>query len=105
MTKKERIMRATDEELRSRRSQGAGGSDWRRAARRPVPDGTDPDDAIEPVDMDWVTIELPLPRRKVHTSLRLDADMLEWFKAQGRGYQTRINAILRSYFERHTPSG
>jgi len=24
--------------------------------------------------------------------------MLEWFKAQGRGYQTRINAVLRSYF-------
>jgi len=97
-------MRATDEELRARRLQGAGGSDWRRAARRPVPDSTNPDDAIEPVDMDWVTIELPLPPRKVHTSLRLDADMLEWFKAQGRGYQTRINAILRSYFERHTPS-
>lgn len=104
MTKKERITRATDEDLRARRSRWQGGSDWKRAARHPVPNGTDPDDAIEPVDMDWVTTELPLPRRKVHTSLRLDADMLEWFKAQGRGYQTRINAILRSYFERHTPS-
>jgi len=104
MTKKERIMRATDEELRARRSRGEGGSDWHRAASLPVPAGGNPDDAIEPVDMDWVTTELPLPRRKIHTSLRLDADMLEWFKAQGRGYQTRINAILRSYFDRHTPS-
>jgi uncharacterized protein (DUF4415 family) len=50
----------------------------------------------------WVTTELPMPRRKQHTSLRLDADMLAWFRAQGRGYQTKINAILRSYFEQHT---
>ena len=32
-------------------------------------------------------------------TLRLDADMFDWFRAQGRGYQTRINAILRKYFE------
>jgi len=49
----------------------------------------------------WETIELPMPRRKAHASLRLDADMLDWFKAQGRGYQTKINAILRSYFQHH----
>jgi uncharacterized protein (DUF4415 family) len=30
-------------------------------------------------------------------SLRVDADVLEWLKAQGPGYQTRINAILRAY--------
>jgi len=30
-------------------------------------------------------------------SLRVDADVLEWFKAQGRGYQTRINAVLRAF--------
>jgi uncharacterized protein (DUF4415 family) len=30
-------------------------------------------------------------------SLRIDADILEWFKAQGSGYQTRINAVLRAY--------
>lgn len=30
-------------------------------------------------------------------SLRVDADVLEWFKAQGPGYQTRINAVLRAF--------
>jgi len=35
------------------------------------------------------------------TSLRLDADLLEWFKRDGEGYQTRINAALREYVERH----
>jgi uncharacterized protein (DUF4415 family) len=34
---------------------------------------------------------------KQSVSLRLDADILQWFKAQGGGYQTRINAILRAY--------
>ena len=35
------------------------------------------------------------------TSLRLDADVVEWFKARGDGYQTRINAALREYVEQH----
>ena len=36
---------------------------------------------------------------KTAISLRLDADVLAWLKAQGPGYQTRINAILRAYKE------
>jgi uncharacterized protein (DUF4415 family) len=34
-------------------------------------------------------------------SLRLDRDVLDWFKQQGKGYQTRINAILRAYIRAH----
>lgn len=34
-------------------------------------------------------------------SLRLDADVIAWFRQQGDGYQTRINAALREYVERH----
>jgi uncharacterized protein (DUF4415 family) len=40
----------------------------------------------------------PVPP-KASISLRLDADILEWLKSQGPGYQTRINAILRAYKE------
>ena len=40
----------------------------------------------------------PLPP-KASISLRVDADVLEWLKAQGPGYQTRINAILRAFKE------
>jgi uncharacterized protein (DUF4415 family) len=36
---------------------------------------------------------------KEQVTVRLDADILEWFKQQGRGYQTRMNAVLRSYVE------
>lgn len=42
---------------------------------------------------------LPAVPRKEAISLRLDADILEWFRAQGPGYQTRINAVLRAYKE------
>jgi uncharacterized protein (DUF4415 family) len=43
--------------------------------------------------------ELPSAPRKAAISLRLDAEVLDWFKAQGPGYQTRINAILKAYKE------
>ena len=39
--------------------------------------------------------------RKVQLTLRVDNDVLEWFKARGRGYQTQINALLRAYMEAH----
>ncbi len=42
---------------------------------------------------------LPLVPRKAAISLRLDADVLDWFRARGAGYQTRINAVLRAYME------
>lgn len=38
---------------------------------------------------------------KVSTTIRLDADVLAWFKAQGGGYQTRINDALRHVMEKH----
>ncbi len=41
--------------------------------------------------------------RKVQLTLRLDADVLNWFKNQGRGYQTRINRVLKAYKEAHEP--
>jgi uncharacterized protein (DUF4415 family) len=100
-TRRKRIVRYTDKQLEKMRK---AGSQWRRAARLAVPDSRDPDDAIGPVDIRWATTELPLPRRKAHTTLRLDADLLDWFRSQGRGYQTRINAVLRSYYEQRSRS-
>lgn len=46
------------------------------------------------------TVRLPLPKKSV--SIRLDRDVLEWFQAQGRGYQTRMNAVLRTYMQAHS---
>ena len=47
------------------------------------------------------TVDMKISPGKKPVALRLDADMLEWMKAQGKGYQSRINAILRAYYEAH----
>lgn len=42
----------------------------------------------------------PVPAKSL-LSLRIDADVLAWFRAQGRGYQSRMNALLRAFMEAH----
>lgn len=39
--------------------------------------------------------------RKALLTLRVDSDVLDWFRQQGQGYQTKINALLRAYMEAH----
>lgn len=39
--------------------------------------------------------------KKALLSLRIDADVVEWFRAQGAGYQSQMNALLRAYMEAH----
>ena len=43
-----------------------------------------------------------LPKPKASVSIRLDQEVLDWFKTQGKGYQTRNNALLRAYMEAHS---
>jgi uncharacterized protein (DUF4415 family) len=45
----------------------------------------------------WKKAKLILPVPKDRLTIRVDHDVVEWLKKEGRGYQTRINAILRSY--------
>ena len=64
--------------------------------------GTVPDDQLDLSDIPEITDWSNVVRHnqfyrpvKQQTSIRLDADVLAWFKAQGKGYQTRMNEILR----------
>jgi uncharacterized protein (DUF4415 family) len=41
------------------------------------------------------------PRTKTQVTLRVDTDVLDWYKKQGRGYQTKINLLLRAYMQEH----
>ena len=47
----------------------------------------------------WEHAEIVSPTSKSQITLRLDADVLDWFKAGGKGSQTRINAVLRAYVD------
>lgn len=44
---------------------------------------------------------LPLPSRKAQIALRVDEDVLAWFREQGAGYQTRMNAVLKAFRDAH----
>ena len=57
---------------------------------------------IQALDTEFFkTAKLRLPTQKSSITVRLDSDVLEWFREQGKGYQTRINAVLRMYMEAH----
>jgi uncharacterized protein (DUF4415 family) len=51
------------------------------------------------LDLDWSKAVLVMPKRKEAISIRLDEDVLAFFKSLGTGYQTRINAVLRHFME------
>lgn len=68
-------------------------TDWDRVKSAPDFEG-------EPeIDVDWAKARLVEPAPKKLISLRVDADILEFFRSQGKGYQTRMNAVLRAYKE------
>ena len=53
----------------------------------------------------WKNARLEMPEPKDRLTIRVDHDVVEWLKKNGRGYQTRINAILRSYMEAKSSAG
>jgi len=54
----------------------------------------------------WSSARVVIPGGKTSVHLRLDSDVVDWFKANGKGHLTRMNAVLRAYVEaqKHSPS-
>ncbi len=54
----------------------------------------------------WSSARVVMPGGKTSVHLRLDSDVVDWFKANGKGHLTRMNAVLRAYVEaqKHAPS-
>jgi uncharacterized protein (DUF4415 family) len=61
---------------------------------------SDPD--APPLDIDWDKASLVIPPGKDIITLRLDRDILKWLRAQGKGYQTLINQVLRAFYNAQT---
>lgn len=94
--KNERIARYSSEEIDRLRQAGADQTDWARV------DQLTEDELERSIDedegeIDWDSIQVGIPGRKRQLTIRLDADVIEWFQSQGPGYQTRMNAVLRSF--------
>ena len=96
------IRRYTVEELAQKRKRGESRTDWHRFDTLSENEleasiAADGDDVhAEPV---WTRAIKGLPPRKQHINIRLDSDVLDWFRRTGKGYQTRINNVLRAYVE------
>jgi uncharacterized protein (DUF4415 family) len=63
------------------------------------------DPGAAPLDIDWSEAVLVVPPKKKAISIRVDPDVLDYFKNEGPGYQRRINAVLRSYVEQKQKRG
>jgi uncharacterized protein (DUF4415 family) len=63
-------------------------------------------DAAPILDRAWFrSTRLVLPEPKVPISIRMDREVVEWFKARGKRYQSRINAVLKAYVQAHRKTG
>ena len=49
----------------------------------------------------WKNAKVVVPHGKTSVYLRLDSDVVEWFRAKGKGHLTRMNAVLRAYVDAH----
>ena len=61
--------------------------------------GAEPEVDPEEGEVDWSQARVVMPPSKQIISIRINRDLLAYFESQGCGYQTRINAVLRSYME------
>jgi uncharacterized protein (DUF4415 family) len=98
-------VRYTAEEIDEMLRRGESRTDWAKVDAMTEEEleasiAADPDDIHEELDRSKVISGLPpFPPAKKHINIRIDADVLDWFKATGRGYQTRITQVLRAYVE------
>ncbi len=80
------------------RARSKGKTDFRRL--REMRDEEIDDSDIPKLDKSfWKTAKLTMPEPKDRLTIRIDHDVVGWLKKKGSGYQTRINAILRSYMK------
>ena len=94
-----RIVGYSSTELKAMIERGESETDWEalRAMTEAEVEAVDPDEAAWAID--WSKAVPHAAPRKMAMTIRLDPDVLAFFKSQGRGYQTRINAVLRAYMD------
>lgn len=106
MKTKERITKHSAEEIEDLARRGEDKTDW-EAFQAITQDelealiANDPDEA----GWEWGPAHTGLPAGivvpKKQLTVRIDQDVIDWYKAHGKGYQTRMNAVLRRYMEHH----
>ena len=102
MKKKNDTVRYTAKQIKAKIARGEDQTDWGKAdamtgKKLDASIRADADDVQgEP---DWTKAFIGVPAPKDHINIRIDHDVLEWFKANGRGYQTLMNNVLRAFVQ------
>ena len=102
MKKKNDTVRYTAKQIKAKIARGEDQTDWGKAdamtgKKLDASIRADADDVQgEP---DWTKAFIGIPAPKDHINIRIDHDVLEWFKANGRGYQTLMNNVLRAFVQ------
>jgi len=106
--KSERITKTTASDLREERQKRGTKTNWARLDAL-----TDQEIEAQAIadyeesgypDFDgpsWAGLPPGIGVPKKQLTVRIDQDVIDWYKAQGKSYQTRMNAVLRHYMERH----
>ncbi len=102
MRKKNDTVRYTVRQIKDKIARGDDRTNWAKVnavtgKKLEASIRADPDDLQgEP---DWTQTIMGIPTPKDHINIRIDHDVLEWFRSTGRGYQTRMNNVLRAFVQ------
>ena len=100
MKKKTNTVRYTANQIKAKIARGEDRTNWRKTdavtgKKLEASIKSDPDELTgEP---DWTQAVAGLPSSKDHINIRIDHDVLQWFKSRGKGYQTLMNNVLRAF--------
>ena len=108
MAKKNDTVRYSAKEIKAGIARGEDKTDWRKVdkmtgAKLETSIRADVDDIrAEP---DWMRAIVGIPAPKDHINIRIDHDVLEWFRSNGKGYQTLINNVLKAFVQTRQQRG
>jgi len=99
MEKNGTIVRYTSEELDAMIARGEDQTDWGKVDALSEEELEASIDHEDEGEFDWTHPIPGLPPAKQQLTIRLDLDIIEWFKQQGPRYQTRMNEVLKRYIQ------
>ena len=102
MAKKNDTVRYSAKKIKAMIARGDDKTDWSKVdemtgARLETSIRADVDDI--PGEPDWTQAIVGIPPPKDHINIRIDHDVLEWFRSNGKGYQTLMNNVLRAFVQ------
>jgi len=102
MRKKNDTVHYSAKQIKSKIARGEDRTDWKKvdavtASRLEASINADVDDIQS--EPDWTQSIVGIPARKDHINIRVDHDVLQWFRSNGKGYQTLMNNVLRAFVQ------